>query len=1502
MKKQKLIIFLMLVFFGSYTFSQTITKTVKFNLPEIKTDKDGFSSVLYQNAKNFGNEGNPKIPHFGVSMLLPQGCEIANIRIVSQTYFPGVDGISIQPAARQFPLSMMPDEDEYKVIPNQEIYSSNQAYPVDILESINTYFLSGHSIGSFSICPISFIPLAKHVDFLDEIVLEITLASTSKAVDAQKFLKTSTIIENRIKKIVDNPEILDQYSYISDRDDEESDILLITKNDFVSAFEPYIEFKESTGFKCSLKTVEDIYTEYSGQDDQEKIRNCIIDYYENFGIAYVILGGDGDGDNAAGKVIPHRGFYNVAWGTTEDDLPADIYYSNLDGNWNADGDNKFGEIGEEDFYSEVAIGRICADNTTKIQNHINKLELYQDAPVVDDIEKALFLGELLWSDPTWGGDYKDEVADGSSNHGYTTVGLSENITCTKLYEKIASWNKQDVFYQASTVGVNLRNHLGHSNVNYCMLMYNPDLTTSNFQNDGISRGFMIGYSQGCYNGAFDNRGTYGYEEDCFSEIITTLETADVANIGNSRYGWGQHSSTDGASQYFDRQFFDAIFGENITQIGWSNADSKEDNVPFIDGEAIRWCYYELNLFGDPSMDIWTAIPTDFAATYPASIPIGSSQLAVQTAVAFARVALVQNGELIGRGVADESGNLIVYTFSPIIDPTPISISIIGHNKNRHQGNIVIVSDEPYVIFDSKVLNDDAGNGNGILDYNESVTLSVGLKNVGNQPTNDVVATISSENMHVSIIDNTETYGYFDPEEVIYIVDAFAFSVSAAVPDGEAILFKITAESGETAWDSYFSIVAHAPELNFVEFEILGNGKIDPGETTEISVNIDNSGSSDAYDVIAELITSSQYMTINSDPQSLGTLSPEDIGEVIFSITASANTPAGQMVDFVVDISASFGITANGEFTVIVGQIPILLLDFDGNNNSANHMQSAINEIGVSCELMTSMPADLNLYSSIFICLGIYSDNYILSSDEGSMLADYLNNGGMLYMEGGDTWYYDSQTAVHTMFNIDGQADGSSDMGTATGQSGTFTEGMSFNYSGDNSWIDHIAANSPAVLIFENQSPNYGCGVANDAGDYKTIGASFEFGGLDDGGSSKLELMTEYIDFFGLLPSSGETQTIELATGYQFISSRIDVENPDMLIVLQDILNENLDFVRNSEGTVLRKIGPNWVNGIGDWIATEGYLIKMLGAETLAITGPVLNPMSPIDLTIGYQFVSYLLDTPIDAIAAFENILTDNLDYIRNSQGEMLRKIGPNWVNGLGYLNPGEGYLIKMFADDQLVYNGVNDGVKNTYVPKAMNHFAFDGGNPAEPVYSLYVSGLNIGDEIAVYDGDKMVGASVVISENTLENSVPIFSVLTNDLGYESNNEMTLKVWDSEYQATVYATYTFDNEYTQAFNQTVFPETDGRFSVLNVTKGSLGLMDNANLEVSIYPNPASDVLNIVSNNSITRVKVLNFVGQIMLDNIVNETSLNINTSAYQSGVYFIQIETANGIKTEKVTIK
>ncbi len=168
------------------------------------------------------------------------------------------------------------------------------------------------------------------------------------------------------------------------------------------------------------------------------------------------------------------------------------------------------------------------------------------------------------------------------------------------------------------------------------------------------------------------------------------------------------------------------------------------------------------------------------------------------------------------------------------------------------------------------------------------------------------------------------------------------------------------------------------------------------------------------------------------------------------------------------------------------------------------------------------------------------------------------------------------------------------------------------------------------------------------------------------------------------PQSSEGTVINLNSGYQFISSNIIPDDPDMIQVLSDILNDNLDFVRDSEGSVLRKIGPIWVNGIGDWVTTEGYLVKMNSSDSFEMFGDIIDPQTPIDLLIGYQFISYLPTDSMDALIAFNDIL-ENIDFVRDSNGNMLRKIGPTWVNGIGDLNPKEGYLVKMNDADNLIY-------------------------------------------------------------------------------------------------------------------------------------------------------------------------------------------------------------------------
>ncbi|HCX60461.1 MAG TPA: hypothetical protein DG355_07340, partial [Candidatus Cloacimonas sp.] len=202
------------------------------------------------------------------------------------------------------------------------------------------------------------------------------------------------------------------------------------------------------------------------------------------------------------------------------------------------------------------------------------------------ITTAAFAGEWLWDGPTWGGDYMDEMIGGSSAHGYTTVGVPADWDITTLYDRTYgysdAWGSSEIKPFLSE-GANLVNHLGHSNTTYCMRLSNNNVTESGITNNGQTENYSIYFSQGCYAGSFDNRETSAgsYTADCISEKYTSIATSAAGMISHSRYGWGMQGSTNGASQYFHREYIDAIFGENIHELGYTLVDSKIDNIPFI---------------------------------------------------------------------------------------------------------------------------------------------------------------------------------------------------------------------------------------------------------------------------------------------------------------------------------------------------------------------------------------------------------------------------------------------------------------------------------------------------------------------------------------------------------------------------------------------------------------------------------------------------------------------------------------------------------------------------------------------------------------------------------------------------------------------------------------------------------------------------------------------------------------------------------------------------------
>jgi hypothetical protein len=96
-------------------------------------------------------------------------------------------------------------------------------------------------------------------------------------------------------------------------------------------------------------------------------------------------------------------------------------------------------------------------------------------------------------------------------------------------------------------------------------------------------------------------------------------------------------------------------------------------------------------------------------------------------------------------------------------------------------------------------------------------------------------------------------------------------------------------------------------------------------------------------------------------------------------------------------------------------------------------------------------------------------------------------------------------------------------------------------------------------------------------------------------------------------------------------------------------------------------------------------------------------------------------------------------------------------------------------------------------------------------------------------------------------------------------------------------------------------------VLQATKFDLedivGINENpVRRTVSIYPNPANSNLNITAEKGMTGIKIMNHLGQLVLNRETTGTSFNLNVDSYAPGVYFVTVITTEGTMTEKIVVE
>lgn len=841
-----------------------LTKTFHFDKPVVVQSSGGVLLKI-RGCRNIGDTGNPMLPVYAACFFIPTGERVDSIEVKADEGQKIAEGLNVIPMPAQLPLGSLPQE---QPAAKSNVYKSTEPFPEIQARLETVQRMSGLKFAFVDIFPCQLIPASGEVIFHKEISVTIktSLEPSTERIEKTNLSKASI---SRISRIVENPEDLQNIPSKNTLKSgfEESDIIpyvIITNAEMAPAFENLSELKKLQGLNSEIFRVSWIDSSYSGADIQEKIRNFITYAYNNWKTRYVLLGGDEE-------IIPHRGLYAKVGTEIESDICSDLYYGALDGNWNSDGDSYYGEPGEEDLLPEVIVGRLPADNAAEAENSISKILSYSQNPVKGQCTKAALLGELLWTidgENTWGGDYKDEIATGSANYGFETAGLPSYFSTTKLYERDIGfpWNETQVLPILNS-GVNLVNHIGHSN--QFMVMQITDSDVSLITNDGINNQYFIVYSQGCYAASFDNRDVDGnyYGEDAIAEQLITSPTGTVAFIGNSRLGWDAPGSTCGVSQFFDRQFFDALFGEEISILGDAFEDSRFDDLAFISYPAVRYTYYEMNILGDPAMPVWTKEPLPLEAAYDSVLAEGQSTFEVHVTgngepISGANTSLLSSSsQIISTARTDVNGLAVLAVSNPPSDKLVLTISAPNYYPVVDTIPITDAS-APLPSILSMIIDDDStgatkGDGDGHPEPSELIGLNIVLRNGGDLTLNSGEMRLISSDEYIAVVDSIYDIGKIYPGSWLIAQDALSFEVSPDIPSGHSISFDIAITSNDNEWIFPYEIPASAPACELASWSVAdtidgdGDGCIEAWEFINVDCTIENSGS---IDILSPTVT------------------------------------------------------------------------------------------------------------------------------------------------------------------------------------------------------------------------------------------------------------------------------------------------------------------------------------------------------------------------------------------------------------------------------------------------------------------------------------------------------------------------------------------------------------------------------------------------------------------------------------------------------------------------
>lgn len=646
--------------------------------------------------------GAPALPGYSIRLALPPGMEIDNVEVnyAEPEALPGY----IKIAAQQ-KMQKMGDATE-PVAPDESIYSSNLQFPGKLAYAWHSGCASGYQTGTILFAPLQYLPQTGQLLFYHDISFSITYKASNVDITYPRVRldwMEEQLHEDMEKQVINPEEVVSPPTE-----------LVSGENDTKTEVYPYLiisQFAENTEDIAKLKTwktrkglnakfmlISDILITYSGVDDLEKIRNCIKDYYLNYGTVYVcMIGGQpSTPPSGVGAYPPMRVIYPSgplgAFATTE------CYYYCLDGTWNADGDAYFGEYypdnnDRKDYSADVFLGRLQSSASGDIARLIDKTLCYQGASSASENNPWDYQGGALLAGAWLSTTTNQELEMECIRDSYLNPNPFWQSTILGDTSPFSSTFNHDSFINALNNAPGITAHAMHSGWRY--LGTNPLELGATQEYSSISNSDLHALNNAPrYAGIFYSLGCHTadpyYNENCAESYTTAPNGGGVGYIGNTEIGSYTPGAPLVASAGTQIEFFRQLteLGQPVTSKALVNAKIAGVVPPYL--PSSDWTF--LYLMGDPENDIYTGYIGTFSVTYLYPVPLGTQDYTIIVsnsyghAVADALVC-IWKGDEVNRSGLTQSNGTIVFRNINITTMGQMLITVTKHNYRPYEQSI-----------------------------------------------------------------------------------------------------------------------------------------------------------------------------------------------------------------------------------------------------------------------------------------------------------------------------------------------------------------------------------------------------------------------------------------------------------------------------------------------------------------------------------------------------------------------------------------------------------------------------------------------------------------------------------------------------------------------------------------------------------------------------------------------------------------------------------------------